>query len=119
MKYDVRKISVSIISYFMIGIIALLITNQSLFLHTHNLADGTAVVHAHPFNKSDSSSGETHNHSKKEIISLQHLQLLFAITFIIFSIIKYNDKKINKSRLALSYKYTYTTHYQGRAPPKF
>lgn len=68
---------------FTIGLLILLmgclLVNQALFTHAHVLLDGSLVSHAHPFSKNtDDSRGNTHKHSRFEIILLEQLHVLIC-----------------------------------------
>jgi hypothetical protein len=67
----------------LISIVGLLTLNNALFLHMHRLANGSLVVHAHPFSKSNQpeNSAKSHQHSKVELQFLDSLLLLFANNF--------------------------------------
>lgn len=77
MHYIVKK-------YFaiaLVGIIGLLTLNNTLFMHLHRLPDGSLIVHAHPFSKSNQADdpGQTHQHTKVELLVFDSLLILFAI----------------------------------------
>ncbi len=48
--------------------------NQAMFVHTHQLPDGTKVVHAHPFDseKENNDPADQHQHSKIEYVVLDN-----------------------------------------------
>ena len=102
----------------MIGIIGLLTINNVMFLHSHKLTKGNIITHAHPYNKSDDPAPfKSHHHSKKELIFLANLQLLFIFTLIPFIVV--NDAK-KKSYVVINqifYTQGYEIIYFGRAPP--
>ncbi|MBN1199096.1 MAG: hypothetical protein JXA23_07075 [Bacteroidales bacterium] len=73
----------SVVFLVILSLMGLLVTN-ALYLHTHKLPDGTMVIHAHPFNKTqDPSPVKQHQHSSVEFITLSHLQILFCIALIL------------------------------------
>lgn len=66
----------------MMGAICTLIANREIFIHTHVLADGSIIVHAHPYDKSkDSESHQTHHHTYIELFLLDNLNILFLTLF--------------------------------------
>jgi hypothetical protein len=67
----------------LVSIVGLLTLNNVLFMHMHRLANGSLVVHAHPFSKSNQpdSSAKSHQHSKVEFQFLDSLLLFFANDF--------------------------------------
>ncbi|MCD6564810.1 MAG: hypothetical protein J7K53_02595 [Bacteroidales bacterium] len=118
MKSFVKNITKKLAIICMIGSIGLLVTDNVLFLHSHQLADGEIITHAHPFNKSnDSAPFKSHHHSKIELIFLANLQLLFIFAIIFFIVLDVAKKKsyvvINEQFYPQSFKIL----YQGRAPP--
>ncbi len=73
MSYVSRNILLRSLSGFLLVLMLLIITNKSIYIHTHHLADGTIVVHAHPFNKSGNSNPDNpHKHSKSQFEIIQH-----------------------------------------------
>ena len=65
------------LSILLIVLLGLLIANKALFTHTHTLANGKTVAHAHPFNKH---SDKKHQHSGVEFAFFAQLDLLFIVT---------------------------------------
>lgn len=102
----------------MIVISGLLIINNVMFLHSHQLANGNIVTHAHPYNKSnDSAPIKSHHHSKTELIFLKNLQLLFIFTFISFIVLNVTKKQSYIVINRVFYTQGYKILYLGRAPP--
>ena len=63
------------------------IVNKSVYTHAHVLADGTVIVHAHPYNATNESrSGTNHTHSENELLLLNLPGLLFSSFVIAFGI---------------------------------
>lgn len=84
----------------LLSISLLMVFNATVNSHTHILADGTIVVHAHPFkmlSKTDASSEQQqgHSHSQKEfdILSAFSQIIPFVIVFSIVVAISYRSKK--------------------------
>jgi hypothetical protein len=60
--------------------------NSVIFTHSHKLADGSVVTHAHPFDSSDDNAPfKTHHHSKTELYFFSHIEILFPLVFILVS----------------------------------
>ena len=97
----------------------LLIANKGVFLHTHHFADGSVVVHAHPFNKSnDNAPDNSHNHTKKELILIQHIDnpniiiiTQFCSLIVVEVAYSYFNQNIQQSSPIL------TESAKGRSPP--
>ena len=80
----VRNITVKFISYAMIAVMGLLVTNKAIYSHSHLLADGKVYTHAHPYNKTnDSKPFKTHHHSRAEFLFYENLDILFLFSFLI------------------------------------
>ncbi|RUT77726.1 hypothetical protein [Ancylomarina longa] len=100
----------------------LLEANAVLNWHVHKFADGSIIVHAHPFQKSGNSPLiPPHHHSAKACFSIQHLTgFLFALEaafFLALCLVKLVD-------CISSYEYCYRGNIQefllpNRAPPFF
>jgi len=65
-------------AYLILGLVGLLILNKAVFLHTHQLRDGTVIVHAHPFqSNTDSNPNNPHQHTKSGFFYFNELSLLY------------------------------------------
>ena len=65
----------------MVLVMAVLLLNNSAYLHVHAMPDGSLVAHAHPFDKSGQSKPEqAHHHKHLECQMLQDLQVLFLLS---------------------------------------
>mgnify|MGYP006946287589 CR=1 FL=1 len=106
-----------ILSILMIAIISCMIVNRAVFMHTHIMANGTVVTHAHPYDKSDHSPFKSHKHSNSELLFLQQLKdflpiLAFVFTaLLIVKLSSFRNPEIHAPSLLLDRIYT------GRAPP--
>jgi hypothetical protein len=64
----------------LLAVFGMIMANSMLFMHAHKRADGTIIVHAHPFQKNSDSeqkgtnrpTGENHHHDNKDYLVLQH-----------------------------------------------
>ena len=91
----------SIISILLVSAFLLQVANRSLFLHTHILADGTIVMHAHPHEKTDESNPvPNHTHSKLGYFILTHIEILFLIFVVPFILLV---KRIKTSLVVTRY----------------
>ncbi len=114
----VKSITVKATSYLLIGLIALLIANKAIYIHTHKLPNGTIVVHAHPFNKScDTEPFKSHKHTKGELYFFQSIENLFPLLFLISVFISLPGKKIRRFLFLSQYIPVLLTTHDGRAPP--
>jgi hypothetical protein len=73
------------LSYFGMGIIGLLIINSILFTHSQILSDGSVVIHAHPYDKTENPPSN-HNHHDDDLLILNNITLLFFLGALAFSL---------------------------------
>lgn len=118
MKKGWENISLKSVALLMVTVIAMLTFNQSVNLHTHQLADGTIVSHAHPYNKtSDSAPVKNHHHTLAEFLILQHFEILFLSLFIAI-VLLYTTQLVKRKTQKEFYLKAHYIHYApGRAPP--
>ncbi len=118
MEMDLRNTGAKVFAYIMIGMLGLMITNQAVYTHTHKMADGSIVHHAHPYQKSDNPSPfATHHHTHAEFILYENLKILIPFIFFFLAVISvFSHKKFQKDRPEhlLSPHIIYT---RDRAPP--
>lgn len=119
MKLQNENIAQKIIAFVSLALVALILCNNAIYLHSHKLADGQIIVHAHPFDKSGTSSlpGESHKHSKTEFLFYDQLTLLFPILLLVYRLLKFEKKKIKLKFNLDSYSNTYRFRINGRSPP--
>jgi len=110
-RHDIKALS-----YLGLGIIGLLIINSILFTHSQTLSDGSVVVHAHPYDKTENPPSN-HNHHEYELLILNNITLLFflgaiaiSLTFAYVYFEKTHLPQIKYINVLLSRKF-------GRAPP--
>lgn len=114
---NVKKLTVRIFVYLIIGSMALMITNKAIFLHAHEV-NGTLVYHAHPYNKTtDTYPVKSHYHTDKELLFLANLELLFPFLLAFIAILLDINKHRRNPELKLQYAFQSIPSYHGRAPP--
>lgn len=83
MRTFVRNIIIKSVVFLLVGLMSILVVNKALFTHMHRLADGTVVIHAHPYNKTaDKKPFKTHNHTQKELQFFAARRILFPVVFL-------------------------------------
>ncbi len=118
MAKTIKNIATKFLIFLTIGIVGMFIANQALFVHTHKMADGTIVQHAHPYPKSDDGQpAKTHEHTKSEIFFLQNLQILFVFTFFTLALIAPAKRAISFALPSLVHPLVIVSLPQERAPP--
>ncbi len=118
MNHFVKKIAIQLFACLTISIIGLLLVNNSIFFHTHKLADGTLITHAHPYNKSnDTEPIKSHHHTKLEFIVIQNLGMIFHFVVLVFVLIIPKKKKTFIPYFTLKYLFYLSSFHKGRAPP--
>lgn len=82
MQKAVKIITIQAALYLVVlSFTAIQITN-GMYFHSHKLADGTLISHAHPFNKAkDRVPVNKHHHTSGELFLLDHIQVLINSTF--------------------------------------
>ncbi len=102
----------------MVGMIFILIANSGIFMHTHVLADGSIIVHSHPYDKSENSgSPQSHHHSSFEFIFLDNLNILFLTFLAVFIPGVFSGKTGYRFQVVSSLLSPISNTNQGRAPP--
>ncbi len=110
-RHDIKALS-----YLGMSIIGLLIINSILFTHSQTLSDGSVIVHAHPFDKTENPPSK-HNHHENELLILNNITLLFFLGAIAISLTftyVYFDKN---HRPQIEYVNVLLSRKFGRAPP--
>ncbi|MCG8310226.1 MAG: hypothetical protein MI975_22705 [Cytophagales bacterium] len=112
------KIQSQFVAITLVVVVGFLIANKGIYIHSHRLADGRIISHAHPYNKTDDSSPfKQHPHTNSEFLILSQLELLFFLAFIVFTI-SVILKKQNVLRADLGDIYSASiVRKHGRSPP--
>jgi hypothetical protein len=89
MLKKINDIASRLIAVILIFVLGLYLLNSFFNTHRHQLADGTIVVHAHPFERSpDSGPFETHRHTEIELVFLASLMhFIPSITVLLVGIV--------------------------------
>lgn len=107
-----------IISLLLCTVFLFQVFNKFIYTHTHVLADGTIVSHAHPYNKqADSSPFKKHYHTKFEFVLLSQLNYLFCVFTGSITIGLLSRNIFICKRSLLFYNFCYSSYIQGRSPP--
>ena len=100
------------------------VLNDALYLHTHLMPDGSFVLHAHPFDRSDENknnpeNSENHHHDCFELVWANSLKNYFPLTNNIIHIDGdiARDIRQKEYNVLLSEFLTFSSE-QGRAPPR-
>ncbi len=118
MKTAFRNITLKFITLLMIGVMGMFIVNKAIFLHLHKLNDGTVIVHAHPFDKSnDSKPYKSHHHSNAEFLFFQNIEILFLVAFLTFALLTIVKKEKFSSFIIKRQALSCIILHKGRAPP--
>jgi hypothetical protein len=113
----VKNITKLILSFLLIGIVGMLVVNEAIYTHTHQI-NGHLVTHSHPYsNPSDSSSAPAHQHNKTQLAFWGNIEILFPLTVLAFLMLNIS-KPVFRSIQSIIFVYTAPqVHYPGRAPP--
>ncbi len=102
----------------MVVIMAMLIFNQSANIHSHQLADGSVVTHAHPYQKtSDNAPEESHHHNLKEFVFFDHLSLLFTVIAVLVAALLFTFQEKYLSLITSHIRRSDVRLIFGRDPP--
>lgn len=118
LNYRYTEKMVHFASFLLIFAIMASVANRVVFLHTHQLWNGTKVVHAHPYNKTqDSNPIKTHSHDKSDYLFYQNLSLLFFIVAVLFLEFSISKKIAFNTFLQSEIHFEYDLATVPRAPP--
>jgi hypothetical protein len=118
MKTAAKHIGLWLTQLMLIGALALLMSNQVWFKHSHIDANGRIYQHAHPYDKgADSEPIKSHNHTHNEFFSFDKSSLFLTpeVTIIDQPVINHIDNKQTNSVPAIMM--IHFNHLIGRAPP--
>jgi len=102
----------------MVALMALLLMNNSAYLHVHVMHDGSLMSHAHPFDKQgDSKPGQAHQHKQLECQMLQDLQLLFLFCLSSLGLLMVFCPIARMHAAEEQLQHVQLIPFQGRAPP--
>lgn len=112
------KVLHKIVAYLLIAAFTMFVVNQTFFLHTHKLPDGTIITHAHPYNKTtEHTPYKTHHHTSVDFMMLHHINLLFFVVFA-FSLVLAQRMHLVRFAYLVKNNSTYDlSSVFGRAPP--
>lgn len=120
MKTLVRNITIKFVAYLMIGLMAMLIANKVMFTHLHKNAEGTILIHAHPYDKTnDSGPFKSHNHTQAEFLFFENLGILFLAVIMILVLHKFPSKAKYLVFIVTNYSLSCVILQKGRAPPVY
>ena len=108
----------TIISILLCFFFASQIVNKSVNIHSHLLADGNVVTHAHPYNKTnDSKPIKSHHHTKSELLFLEQLKSLFPLIFVLLAFLLVTRKVKYVNEFNTDYIPACLNIQRGRSPP--
>lgn len=121
-KIMIVKLNKTVWSVTLIAVFAILV-NNAVFEHTHILADGRVVEHAHPFNSAGKNSGSqpNHHHTSQEFLLLSHIYHFFSSAYPLFIVMLFFNG-ICRKHLLFESKVSYSPNHKraksSRAPPQ-
>ncbi|MBN2521813.1 MAG: hypothetical protein JXB24_01000 [Bacteroidales bacterium] len=109
---------ITAIAFILLALFILQIANNTVYTHTHILADGRIITHAHPYNKTnDSEPFKSHQHNQTELLFFKNLEVLFPFIFLsVVLLIVTGTKRYLIREFQLSTPACILIH-KGRAPP--
>jgi hypothetical protein len=118
MNKSIKNIVSRVFAFLLIGAVFIFVISRTANLHIHKLADGTVIVHSHPYDKTtDDSPYKSHHHNDKEFSFIQTLNVLyFFLVFGLSLILISRDFKEDSSDDFFNFQFYYFIK-KGRAPP--
>lgn len=113
-----RKNITSLFAFLLVVVYTLQVYNYSFYLHTHKLSDGRVITHAHPYNKSeDAKPVKSHHHIDYQLITIENLEILFPVFFLVLVLLKISRKKELTDYIFSGLKPACILLHKGRSPP--
>jgi hypothetical protein len=117
-KQKNRKKLIRAAALLLITMYAVQVFNNVFYLHTHVLAHGKVVTHAHPYNKhNDSEPVKSHKHTWDQIITLKNLELLFPVFFLLAFLLSIDRTECFADYIPWDIQPASIIIHKGRAPP--
>jgi hypothetical protein len=118
MRIAVNKITSLLLRNLLLLSFVLLLVNNAVFYHSHVLANGQVVSHAHPYNKSsDKDPIKTHHHSNAEFLFLDLVQLLFFLFLTGIGLAVFSQKAPHFRKKEELHPFGFFLNTRNRAPP--
>jgi hypothetical protein len=108
------------IAVFLIIIVGIFAINEYLYIHKHICKDGSVVIHAHPYNKSqDTGQDKSHQHSAGDLVFLISLGSFLPSAILVFIALTVSTTfTFNESTKFFKSQFLYLFN-QERGPPSF
>jgi len=108
----------SFFAFFLIALFSIHVINTSFYTHTHILANGKMITHAHPYDKThDSEPIKSHHHTQTEILFLKQIENFFPLVLVFLIIVKITQKIKYPVFIKTQYIPVYICFKKGRSPP--
>ncbi|MDD4190313.1 MAG: hypothetical protein PHI28_03220 [Mangrovibacterium sp.] len=112
--YRIRRILACIC----LGVVVMLIVNDIVFLHAHELSNSGMIIHAHPYNKkADSAPLKEHHHATADYIAIQISQILFPCVVISLPAVLFYFRASYSSAYRMITGQLHLPGIPGRSPP--
>lgn len=107
-----------VVAILLVVAIGFFVFNKVSNMHMHKMADGTIVVHSHPYNKSaDNDPYKSHHHTKSELTFFSFFELLFFFLFLTLTGILSIQKAKIPDFCYIFIRKLHFSNLRGRAPP--
>lgn len=107
-----------IATLFLLGFVCYLL-NSVFFLHVHTLADGTKIVHAHPYHKNKEVPGRQHHHSSLELMLIGQTRVFLNNVNSVEIAVRQCERFVFNEQLVTNYTLEIFSDFGQRAPPFF
>jgi hypothetical protein len=117
-KQKNRKKLIRAAALLLITMYAVQVFNNAFYLHTHVITYGKVVTHAHPYNKhNDSEPVKSHTHTWEHIITLENLELLFPVFFLMVCLLSIDRIEGFADYISRDIQPASNIIQKGRSPP--
>jgi hypothetical protein len=109
-----------VVSHFCLALMLSILGNGVLFFHSHELANGKIITHAHPILTEEQETLPDHGHSDTELITLDLLADADYDFFVFELTLPVSEQSVGASLLVFSSEIVVSQHlfgFEHRGPP--
>lgn len=89
-----KNIFILVTALLLITVFAFQVVIKSTYTHSHKLAEGKVITHAHPYDKAnDSKPFKSHNHTQAEFVFIANLEIIYPFIFLFLSLINISQNR--------------------------
>ncbi len=100
-------------------LVGFLVVNKTIYIHSHQLEDGTLITHAHPFNRAaEDAPCKTHHHTVTALLYISSIDQIVPIMLVSLGVALLAVRVWFRTISAASPLLQPVGHPEGRAPPR-